>query len=45
MEGNDKLEQLLSDILNNTEKAQALAKALGVGTEGGTSTPKGEEAK
>jgi len=45
MEGNDKLEQLLSDILNNTEKAQALAKALGVGTEGGTSTPKSEEAK
>jgi type VI secretion system protein ImpB len=45
MEGNDKLEQLLSDILNNSEKAQALAKALGVGTEGGTSTPKSEEAK
>jgi type VI secretion system protein ImpB len=30
MEGNDKLEGMLSDILNNTEKAAALAKELGV---------------
>lgn len=30
MEGNDKLEQMLGDILNNTEKAMALAKELGV---------------
>src|SRR5262245_1856041 len=28
MEGNDKLEQLLSDVLGNTEKAMALAKEL-----------------
>ena len=30
MEGNDKLEQMLGDILNNTEKAMTLAKELGV---------------
>jgi len=30
MEGNDKLEAMLGEILNNTEKAQALAKELGV---------------
>ena len=38
MEGNDKLESMLGDILNNTEKAMALAKELGVeaGTEGTT---------
>lgn len=30
MEGNDKLEGMLGDILNNTEKAMALAKELGV---------------
>src|SRR6516164_8332937 len=30
MEGNDKLEQLLADVLQNTEKAQALAKEMGV---------------
>ena len=30
MEGNDKLESMLGDILNNTEKAMALAKELGV---------------
>ncbi len=38
MEGNDKLEAMLGDILNNTEKAMALAKELGVEptkTEGG----------
>ena len=29
MEGNDKLEQLLADVLSNTEKALALAKELG----------------
>jgi len=33
MEGNDKLEQLLSDVLSNTEKAMALAKELGVQAE------------
>lgn len=37
MEGNDKLEQLLADILTNTDKARAVAKQLGIepGTEGG----------
>ena len=30
MEGNDKLEQLLSDVMSNTEKAMALAKEMGV---------------
>ena len=29
MEGNDKLEQLLADVLSNTEKAKELAKADG----------------
>lgn len=32
MEGNDKLEAMLTDILGNTEKAMALAKELGVET-------------
>lgn len=35
MEGNDKLEELLSDVLSNTEKAMALAKQMGVADEGG----------
>ncbi len=30
MEGNDKLEALLADVLQNTEKAMALAKEMGV---------------
>src|SRR5205809_23664 len=30
MEGNDKLEQLLGDVMSNTEKAMALAKEMGV---------------
>jgi type VI secretion system protein ImpB len=30
MEGNDKLEQLLGEVLSNTEKAMALAKEMGV---------------
>lgn len=30
MEGNDKLEQLLGDVLQNTEKAMALAKQMGI---------------
>ena len=30
MEGNDKLEALLSDVMQNTEKAMALAKEMGV---------------
>ena len=40
MEGNDKLEQLLGDVLSNTEKAMALAKELGV-----DAAPKTEESK
>jgi len=35
MEGNDKLEKLLSDVLGSTEKAAALAKEMGVSNEGG----------
>jgi type VI secretion system protein ImpB len=38
MEGNDKLEQLLTDVMQNTEKALALAKEMGIEapkTEGG----------
>lgn len=38
MEGNDKLEAMLADIIGNTEKAAALAKELGV-----EESPKGEE--
>jgi type VI secretion system protein ImpB len=30
MEGNDKLEQLLGDVLSNTEKAMSLAKQMGI---------------
>ena len=30
MEGNDKLEELLADVLSNTEKATALAKQMGI---------------
>jgi type VI secretion system protein ImpB len=43
MEGNDKLEALLTDVLTNTEKAQALAKTLGV--EAPAEQPKPEESK
>jgi type VI secretion system protein ImpB len=32
MEGNDKLDQLLADVLSNEEKAMALAKQMGVPT-------------
>lgn len=35
LEGNDKLAAQLEDILGNTEKAQAVAKELGVGSQGG----------
>jgi len=31
MEGNDKLEQLLADVLSNTDKAKSLAQELGIG--------------
>lgn len=43
MEGNDKLEQLLGDVLTNTEKALALAKQMGIETP--TEAPKAEEPK
>jgi type VI secretion system protein ImpB len=43
MEGNDKLEQLLGDVLSNTQKALALAKEMGI--ESPTQTPKPEEGK
>jgi type VI secretion system protein ImpB len=39
MEGNDKLESLLGDVLSNTEKAMALAKEMGI------EAPKTEESK
>jgi type VI secretion system protein ImpB len=43
MEGNDKLEQLLGDVLNNTEKAMSLAKQMGI--EPAAEAPKPEEKK
>jgi type VI secretion system protein ImpB len=39
MEGNDKLETLLSDVMQNTEKAMALAKEMGIEA---TEAPKAE---
>jgi type VI secretion system protein ImpB len=42
MEGNDKLEQLLADVLSNTEKALALAKHEGIGA---NEAPKTEDQK
>jgi type VI secretion system protein ImpB len=37
MEGNDKLEELLANVLNNTDKAMSMAKELGIETpQGGT---------
>lgn len=44
MEGNDKLEQLLGDVLSNTEKAMALAKEMGIEA-APTEAPKPEETK
>jgi type VI secretion system protein ImpB len=44
MEGNDKLDQLLAEVLNNTEKAKELAKQLGIETPTGEA-PKTEETK
>jgi len=34
MEGNDKLESLLAEVLSNTEKAMALAKEMGIEPQG-----------
>jgi type VI secretion system protein ImpB len=39
MEGNDKLEELLAEVLANTEKAKSLAQQLGIQAPG-TETPK-----
>jgi type VI secretion system protein ImpB len=39
MEGNDKLEQLLADVLNNTDKAVALAKQMGIEPKADSSQP------
>jgi type VI secretion system protein ImpB len=44
MEGNDKLEQLLGDVLSNTEKALALAKHEGIAAPA-AEAPKKEEPK
>jgi type VI secretion system protein ImpB len=45
MEGNDKLEQLLGDVLSNTEKAMALAKQMGIEAPAGAEAPQTEEKK
>jgi type VI secretion system protein ImpB len=43
MEGNDKLEKLLADVLSNTDQAMALAKEMGIES-GAEGAPK-EESK
>lgn len=43
MEGNDKLEKLLTDVLGNTEKAMELAKQMGI--EASAEAPKPEDKK
>jgi type VI secretion system protein ImpB len=45
MEGNDKLERLLADVLSNTETAKELAKEMGLGETGdsATSAPEAEK--
>ncbi|MFL5246130.1 MAG: type VI secretion system contractile sheath small subunit [Gemmataceae bacterium] len=45
MEGNDKLEQLLGDVLSNTEKAMDLAKQMGIDAAAPTQETKPEEPK
>jgi len=42
MEGNDKLEQLLADVLSNTEAARAMAQEMGL--TGGASAGGGKAA-
>ena len=44
MEGNDKLEALLAQVMNNTEKAAELAKQVGIDPAAGEA-PKPEETK
>jgi type VI secretion system protein ImpB len=45
MEGNDKLDQLLADVLSNTEKAKELAAQMGIGgsDDSATGTPEAEK--
>jgi type VI secretion system protein ImpB len=45
MEGNDRLDQLLADVLSNTEKAKELAAQMGVGgaDDSATGTPEAEK--
>jgi type VI secretion system protein ImpB len=45
MEGNDKLEQLLADVLTNTDKAMALAKQMGIEAGNAPAAAPQEEAK
>ncbi len=45
MEGNDKLEQLLTDVLSNTEKALSLAKEMGIEAASPTEAAQTEESK
>jgi type VI secretion system protein ImpB len=44
MEGNDKLDRLLADVLSNTDKARELARHMGIGESDGstTKTPQAE---
>lgn len=42
MEGNDKLEKMLGDVLNNTERAMSLAKELGIEAPGAEPKKEGE---
>jgi type VI secretion system protein ImpB len=44
MEGNDKLDQLLADVLSNTDKAKELAEQMGIGgSENSAGTPEAEK--
>ena len=45
MEGNDKLDQLLADVLSNTDKAKELAAQMGIGgsDDSATGTPEAEK--
>jgi len=45
MEGNDKLDRLLTEVLGNTEKARELAKQMGIGESDGPSTETPEAEK
>jgi type VI secretion system protein ImpB len=43
LEGNDKLETLLTEVLTNTEKAQSLAQSMGVPVPGTNGAPEGSK--